>query len=343
MTRQSISIRKAQPGDAIAARLRVMGLCASEPWRRPALARELHPEHPGLARFFDLEVDPESTDTAGELFQTMMTDQFLAFERALSVFQIIRPFCRPGVFQTQLAFETSGAGCSWIPESGMTPATALALDSLTLAPFKMGALSVLSKELLSFGKPGARTVVAQALPKATAKFLDEQFLDPAVAAIAGLNPASISNGAQSVVSTGGSAAQIQTDFSSMADKLGTWTALFAVLQPKTFAHIFTLLPQLFSVRDGFVYLMGVFRVIASANSPQQIAFIDADDLLVVDDGNVDITLGTQADIVADDAESPLSTITLNLWQRNLVAFKAIRTVSWQRSRSDSVVTMDVAY
>jgi hypothetical protein len=53
------------------------------------------------------------------------------------------------------------------------------------------------------------------LLKGCAQFLDEQFVDPAVAAVANVSPASVTNGAGTSVSAGTSQANAQTDFQSL--------------------------------------------------------------------------------------------------------------------------------
>ena len=46
-----------------------------------------------------------------------------------------------------------------------------------------------------------RTAGARRHDRGIAAFLDEQFIDPAVAAVAGVNPASITNGAPTAAAT----------------------------------------------------------------------------------------------------------------------------------------------
>ena len=54
---------------------------------------------------------------------------------------------------------------------------------------------------------------------ATASFSDQAFLDPALAGEAGVSPASITNGATTIVSTGSTALQIAADLRSLFNVL----------------------------------------------------------------------------------------------------------------------------
>ena len=54
---------------------------------------------------------------------------------------------------------------------------------------------------MRFSNPSAEALVRDSLVKDIAAFLDGQFINPAVAAVAGVNPASITNGAPTAAAT----------------------------------------------------------------------------------------------------------------------------------------------
>jgi hypothetical protein len=175
--------------------------------------------------------------------------------------------------------------------------------------------------------------------------MDGQFLDPAVTVIAGERPASITNGAESVISTGSGSAQILIDLQGMIAKLGSFQAPFWVMRPSTAAFIAasssTLFPLIKATPDGG-FLCGI-PVLNSMNSPAQITLLDADDVQFADDDQVDIQAAQHASVLMDDGQSPASQRTVSLFQEGLVAIRSERTVSWKRGHDDSVVCMTVAY
>ena len=70
-------------------------------------------------------------------------------------------------------------------------------------------------ELARLSAPGAEVVLRDELVKGIAAFLDTQFIDPAVAAVATVSPASITNATTPIVSAGSSQANAATDIQAL--------------------------------------------------------------------------------------------------------------------------------
>ena len=68
---------------------------------------------------------------------------------------------------------------------------------------------------MKVSNPDAEATVRRTVLGGLAKSLDNQFLLPTVAAVANVNPASITNGATEITSTGSTAAQIAADLALM--------------------------------------------------------------------------------------------------------------------------------
>jgi HK97 family phage major capsid protein len=85
------------------------------------------------------------------------------------------------------------------------------------------------------------------------------------------------------------------------------------------------------------------NIVANGGSPADgalIAFINASDILLADDGGVEVDISTEASIQTDSApDSPVtaSTVFVSLWQAGLVGILCSRFVNWTKARSDSVV------
>jgi hypothetical protein len=60
---------------------------------------------------------------------------------------------------------------------------------------------------------------------------------------------------------------------------------------------------------------------------------------VADEGGIDLSMSTEASLQMDnepDNPSTASTVMVSLWQRNLVGFRAERTINWARRRTSAV-------
>ena len=97
--------------------------------------------------------------------------------------------------------QTAGGTYGWVGEAKPKPLTKLAFASDTLGVTKVAGIIVLTEELVRFSNPSAEALVRADMVAGIAQFLDQQFIDPAVAAVAGVNPASITNGAPTAAAT----------------------------------------------------------------------------------------------------------------------------------------------
>jgi hypothetical protein len=85
----------------------------------------------------------------------------------------------------------------------------------TLQFSKISTIVLLDDELVRMSTPAAEIVVRDELLSAIVQFEDQQFIDSTVTASAGVHPASITNGAPSVASTGSTVAEIVADVKTM--------------------------------------------------------------------------------------------------------------------------------
>jgi hypothetical protein len=119
---------------------------------------------------------------------------------------------KPTPFTLGVVRETTGATAYWIPEAGPIPVSQVTLGSnLALPPLKLCTISVFDKELAKFATPSAERSIGDSLVKAAVAKTDLAFLDPAATAVAGTNPASVTSGGQTVITTGSTGSAIQND------------------------------------------------------------------------------------------------------------------------------------
>ena len=70
-----------------------------------------------------------------------------------------------------------------------------------------------------------------------------------------------------------------------------------------------------------------------------VALVNASDIYIADDGGFAVDLSREASVQMDTApDNPTtsSTVLVSLWQRNLVGFRAERTINWARRRDSAV-------
>lgn len=318
----------------------------AEAWRdMPHIAACLKAEinFPGVDFLHKAAVNAGTTTEpawAAPLAQYGINKEALQLERGLSVQgQLFDKFRRVPFWSKSPREIGAGTGAAWIGEGAPTPVVQNAFDAVTQPLYKLAVAVVLSRELERLGDPGAQTITTTTVA-GLVRFLDQQFLDPAVTLIAGARPASITNGATQITTTGGDAAAIIADLTAHIQAITTSAAtLVWVMPPQTFYTITSRLAG-----TGLVVGKSLFNipVVLSANSPKQITLIDAGEILFSDDGDVEISTSQQASIEMDGAPtSPptASTISVPLWQNNLIAVKVLRWIAYQRARAGSVSYM----
>jgi HK97 family phage major capsid protein len=180
-----------------------------------------------------------------------------------------------------------------------------------------------------------------------AKFLDEQFVDPSVAAVANVNPASITNGASTAAASGTTGADARAD---LAASVAVFTAANVPLDGAVWlmndSNAFALGLALnsmgqplfpgFDVNGG--RLLGI-PVVVSNNVGARIILVHAPSILVADEGGVQISVSREASVQMDSApDNPATatTVLVSLWQGNLVGLRAERMITWIRARSAAV-------
>lgn len=312
-----------------------------------ALAEALPPDTPGVRLTFKALVEEMNITTSSALAQYSVGADYLEVERGLSIFGKILPFARRLPLRSRTVRETAAGSCSWVPESGTKPLTVLAMDNLYLESYKIVTLFVLSSELFKFSRPEVEAVLRKSGPASMAAYLDEQFLDPAVALVAGNNPASITNTGTNYPTTGVALAQVSADLQGMCAALGSWQSPRWVMRPSVAAYIAslsaTVFPTLRATPDPGNYLLGI-PVIPSANCPAHlIVLFDAGDVLIGDSDEVGVSVARDASVTMDDGVSPATIESVSLFQENLIGFRLERHLGYVLAHQTSCISMVTAY
>jgi len=286
---------------------------------------------------------------------TVMADQFIALLRPETIIGRI-PGLRMVPFNIQMPRATTGSSVGWVGENAPKPVSSMAFDTVQLRWAKAAGIIVLTDELVRFSNPAAESIVRGDLIAAMAQFLDRQFVDPSVAAVTNVSPASITNGATSIARSGTNQAAFQADVNTLfglflANNLSTAGGVWIMSQRQALALglMLNALGQPFypSINAEGGQLLG-YPVVASENVPAvglspadgtPIIFCLPREIMLADDGQVVIDASNQASVQMDTApDSPPSGTTplISLWQMNMTGLRAERWINWLKRRSTAV-------
>jgi HK97 family phage major capsid protein len=300
---------------------------------------------PEVALYIKAAVAPGTvTDAtwAAPLVNQGIASEFLELLRPATILGKI-PGLRTVPFNTKVPAQTAGGTYGWVGEMKPKPVTKLAFSSENLTIAKAAGIIVLTDELVKLSNPSAEDLVRKDMIAGIAQFLDQQFTDPAVAAVAGVNPASITNGAPTAAATTNPLADIMGLISHFATNgIGVDGVTFIMSAANALSLSFR------SNLDGSPQFPGV--TIAGGNY-KGLTFITSQAvgalvialqpglILYADDGGVTIDASREASLQMDSAPaSPAdaTTVMVSLWQMNCVGLRAERFVNWKRANANAV-------
>lgn len=331
------------------------------------VAKQLYPEHTELSDILQKTAVAAGTTTASGWASNLVnvSSVFADFVEYLRPMTIIGQFGTNGVpalrrvpFRTILASQTAGTTGYWVGEGQPKPVSKPTFSSTYLLPYKVAAISVATMELLRDSSPSVDAILRDDIAKAVAARIDEDFLDPQKGADSS-SPASISNGVTPINSSGRDADSVRADLVSAfaayiavnnTPSTGVWvmsaiTALQLSLLTNALGQ-----PEFPGMRmqggtlQGLPVITSEFigKTTDSPTEGRDVFLVNASDIWFADDGGIDVAMSSEAALQMDDAPTNASgptvaaTTMVSMWQTNSVAFRAERTVSWARRRSESV-------
>jgi HK97 family phage major capsid protein/HK97 family phage prohead protease len=293
---------------------------------------------------------------AGPLVVTQPLNDFLELLRPQTLIGRI-PGLKHVPFNISIPSQTTGGTYAWVGQNKPKPVTKADYLAVTLGFAKAAGIIVLSEELVTLSTPSAENLVRQEMLDGMSMFLDTQFTDPAVAAVANVNPASITNGAATIASSGVTGAAAKVD---LASRVGVFVAANYSLGQSVWlmneANAFgiglsvnglgqPLFPG-FNGQNGGM-LMGI-PVVVSNNVGARVILAHTPSILFADEGGIRIDVSREASVQMDSAPTDTvdaTTVYLSLWQRNLIGLKAERIITWKVARATGVtyITTAAAY
>ena len=318
------------------------------------MAKRWQDSTPEVAEVLKVAVAAGTTTADGwasELAQyTYMASEFIEFLRPQTIIGKI-PGLRRVPFNITLPLQDSGSSVGWVGEGLQKPVSKLHLDTVNFRFAKAAGIVVLTEELLRFSNPSAEALVRTDLAAAIAQFLDEQFIDPTVTAVANVSPASITNGAGTIAASGTTATDFRNDLgdalTQMVNANVDPSGMHIVMQP-TLAVALSLLRNALGQQEfpGINASGGTiegYPVVTSNSVPVGVVvFVKPSEILLADEGGINLDASTEASLVMDDGVSPQGTTLVSLWQKNMVALRAERIINWARRRAAAVFYITAA-
>ena len=309
-------------------------------------AKQWQDSTPEVALWLKAAVAPGNTTDpawAGVLAQAAaVSDDFVALLRPATILGKI-PGLKNVPFNVLVPIQTLGGVYGWTGQGQAKKVTKLGFGTDKLEVTKATGIIVLTEELVRSSQPSAEAICRADMIKGIAGFLDQQFIDPAVAYVAGVHPASITNGTTPIASSGSALADVHALISALSAAnipLGGVTLIMSETNAFTLGM----------VRDAYGNRMftgmtssggnvdGINVVTSNAVGTNVIA-LQPEYILYADDGGIVIDLSREASLQMDDAPmnpADATTVFTSLWQNNLVGLRAETFRNWKRIKLEAV-------
>lgn len=263
--------------------------------------------------------------------ENRLVGEFVEMLRAATIFDQLSGF-RAVPFNSKIPSQLTGGTAAWVGEGAPKPLTNPTYGEVEIKEHKLAAITVYTQELMRRSDPAIDVLVRDDLIEASKTLIDNTFLD-AVAASA-VRPAGVLNGVTAVANTGTTAAAYEADLLKLIESFVTANlsldGSYLIMSETRAAQISLLRDALgntyfqgMSLR-GTRTLMGI-PVITSQTVGDKIILVKTSEILLAQDGGVDVSYSDQATLVDGGT-------THHLWQENKFAVRVEKFITWAKRR-----------
>lgn len=311
-------------------------------------------EHPMLQKGAVTAV--AGTDTAVTQYMDIQNDLVTLLRPKLIMGRMTQLSRVP--FLSRLGRQLTGVTGSFVGEGSPKPIQKQTYDNVTLGYAKVAVIVVLTDEGARFGTIDVQMRARDDMIKGIATYIDKRFMDPSYSGVSNVSPASITNGATRVQSSGTTLAAIDADVISMMAPFSTsdvdpttaiWvmnatTALRLAMKRNQYDEpAFPGMQNAIKTGSGDWYGLPVIvsNAMIAAGSPNenQIALVTQEEVSLADDGNVAIDMSAEASVQMNDAPSAGAQSLVSLWQNNLLGIRAEQYINWGARRPSNLGIM----
>ena len=360
----SVSQTKQEPGIGLARVVKCLGKARGNVMLAEQLARNMYKDDPRVEMVIKAAVAAGETGVsawAGFLVgdETSLVAEFLEYLRPKTIIGQFGQGNIPSLsripFRTPFLTQTTAGEGYWTGEGKGKGLTQFNGSRATLEPLKVANIAVLTKEVLKGSSPSAEVWIRDQLVEAVRARQDIDFIDPAKTAVAGVSPASITNGIAAITATGVTAAFLRADlkalFTAFIEANNAPTSAVFLMSSALALGISLLTNDLGQAEfPGMTMNGGTLAgipVITSEHVPNStaggiIVLVNARDIFLADEGGFEVDMSEEASLQMDDTPTQSSVTTIaatsvvSMFQTNSVAFRCERTMNWVRARDSGV-------
>lgn len=273
--------------------------------------------------------------------ENRLVGEFVDMLRAATVFDQLTGF-RNVPFNSKIPSQLTGGTAAWVGEGAAKPLTNPTYSEVEIKEHKLAAITVYTQELMRRSDPAVDVLVRDDLIEASKTLIDNTFLDAVAASTA--RPAGVLNGVAATPNTGTTAAAYEADLLAL---IKSFVTANLSLDGSYFLMSETRAAQISLLRDalgnsyftgmalrGTRTLMGI-PVITSQAVGNKIILVKTSEILLAQDGGVDVSYSDQATLVDGGT-------THHLWQENKFAVRVEKFITWAKRRPIAAAYLDYA-
>ena len=271
--------------------------------------------------------------------ENRLVGEFVDMLRAATVFDQLAGF-RNVPFNSKIPSQLTGGQAQWVGEGTPKPLTNPTYGEVEIKEHKLAAITVYTQELMRRSDPAVDILVRDDLIEASKTLIDNTFLDAGAATA--VRPAGVLNGVTATANTGTTAANYEAD---LLDLVNSFVTANLSLDGAYFIMSETRAAQISLLRDalgrsyfegmalrGTRTLMGI-PVITSQTVGDKIILVKTSEILLAQDGGVDVSYSDQATLVDGGT-------THHLWQENKFAVRVEKFITWAKRRPIAAAFLD---
>lgn len=271
--------------------------------------------------------------------ENRLVGEFVDMLRAATVFDQLAGF-RNVPFNSKIPSQLTGGQAQWVGEGAPKPLTNPTYGEVEIKEHKLAAITVYTQELMRRSDPAVDILVRDDLIEASKTLIDNTFLDAAAATA--VRPAGVLNGVTATPNTGTTAANYEADLLAL---INSFVTANLSLDGSYFVMSETRAAQISLLRDalGNTYFQGMalrgtrtlmgIPVITSQTVGDKIILVKTSEILLAQDGGVDVSYADQATLVDGGT-------THHLWQENKFAVRVEKFITWAKRRPIAAVFLD---
>lgn len=271
--------------------------------------------------------------------ENRLVGEFVEMLRAATVFDQLTGF-RNVPFNSKIPSQLTGGTAAWVGEGAAKPLTNPTYGEVEIKEHKLAAITVYTQELMRRSDPAVDVLVRDDLIEASKTLIDNTFLDAVAASTT--RPAGVLNGVTATPNTGTTAANYEADLLAL---INSFVTANLSLDGSYFLMSETRAAQISLLRDalgnsyftgmalrGTRTLMGI-PVITSQAVGDKIILVKTSEILLAQDGGVDVSYSDQATLVDGGT-------THHLWQENKFAVRVEKFITWAKRRPIAAAFLD---